>query len=111
MGHIAQTTLELLFSEDRDPNVVLCVHAVQSRIPDAGEEGQEPPVTVRVVGHVIPEDVEEVPEGLELPADLCFVLDLPMDAPTLASLAGHFGDTMDSLTDEALDALFDDKDR
>jgi len=42
---------------------------------------------------------------------VCLVLDIPMDAGTLALTAGHFADTMDRLTDKALEGLFDDKDQ
>jgi len=106
MSHIAQETLDRLFAEDRDADVTMCVHGVQTRVLPGDADDPEDTIITRVVGHPVVEDWDG-----ELTEDVCLVLDIPMDAGTLALTAGHFADTMDRLTDKALGELFDGKDQ
>jgi hypothetical protein len=98
MAHISKETLDTLYRAD--PTLVVCLHAI-STAPLDPAAGDLTAVT-RMVGHVHAEGLEH---GAEVPADQCVVVDLPLTDGHLSLLNAHFGDTMDTMVENALDAL------
>lgn len=96
MPHISPETLEALFQ--RDPDVTMCVHGLQTRIltPDTA--------VVRLAGHLALSGAPE--EGdQDLPAEYCLVVDIPMSSATVALASAHMDETMGQMVDSALEAI------
>lgn len=100
MPHITPQALEVLFRREQDMS--LCLHGVRSRIipTSAG-----PRAVVRIVGHLVLDEVPAEDDGQVVPEEFYLVLDLPMAPETVALVNGHFDDTMGQMVDSALEAI------
>jgi hypothetical protein len=98
MTHISPEALKRLYA--RDPDVVLCLHGLQTRLSD--DHGL---AMVRIVGHLVLEEVPAEDGDPEIPEDMYLVLDLPMDVTRLTLVSGHIDETMGPMVESALERL------
>jgi hypothetical protein len=99
MPHLSSEALERLFT--RDPDMTVCVHGLRTEIVPR-EAG--PLAVARIVAHLVLEAPAEE-DSAEVPEEFFLVLDIPMAPETVAMVNGHFDDTMDQMTEIALERL------
>jgi hypothetical protein len=99
MFHLSPEALERLFSREW-VDAALCVHGIRAQVMDTPEG---PLAVTRIVAHLVLDDLPE--EAVEAQEDAFLVMDIPLCPAKLALVSGHFSETMDRMTETALERI------